>query len=176
MSDEAVVVFASLDRTAEQGQIPPWVTRPDNEHGWVFCDQLTAKQVEEFTHSNVTWVPGLDQALAMITVGWVDDQLNQRSTRRDLFSWFRCAFPDPLEADTATLVGWVTHYVHSSDGRRPSPIEIAERYETVCGWYQMLTDLGIGHSNPHHATMITVIEADAGEATTKGVHRQEVAL
>ena len=152
---------SELSEAADLGLFPPWAAGISPERGWIFNPDLTRKKINSHRRAGYVFVPVLEEDLATITLAWLDTLPEASERRCQLFHWFRCADPEPLEATRMQLVWWCCHFLSpSDDGVAPTAPIVGLRWESVYAWYEMLTEAGIGHSSPHLGTSVSIIVDD----------------
>lgn len=141
-------------RLAERGVFPCDIA--DWSHGdsrWVFSldKELTPERIMDSVRDNKLYLRGVPSDVADGTLAWLDSYGETtpwgRFSRELLVCW--CLSGAPLEADRSLLIWWCSYDA-------PTARDVANRWETLFGWYEMLTEAGYEHSCPHHGTGVCV--------------------
>ena len=153
-----------LDRllaVAAGGLLAPWAADICPNRGWVFHPAANPEFLDGAEAAGVLWIPNLDEDLAVLTANWLAE--HPRSDAGPLLlGWLRVA-EEPLHAPGGQFVWWCNQHHDPAEDGPPTVERTAARWTVATQWYEMLTDNGIAHTQPHLRTTVavTVLMPDA---------------
>lgn len=123
------------------------------ERRWGFSadTRVTPQLVKSAADKDKLYLRGVPSHACDGTAKWLQSQETTGSgaSREILVEWCAAAEPSPMSAPRSALVEWCTH-------RASTPRDVADRWVTLSGWYDLLTESGYEHASPHEGTRVCV--------------------